>query len=178
MNESPGLGRRAFTLLELIVVVAIVGLLAGLLLPVLGRSRARARDAYCLNNLRQLGLAVAAYAQDYGSHLPVAERMPTTPADPAHPLPRIRDLLGSYVESKALVFQCPNDAGNYFGQEGSSYEWNYTFNGTLIDRPGFWVLSIPPETAPLMYDYDNVHLGADTNGTKNVIFADGHAAPL
>ena len=169
---------QAFTLVELLVVMVIISVLAGLLMPVLGRARAKGRDSYCLNNLRQLGIAVVAYTQDYASRLPVAEPRPTTPVDPLQPLPRIRDLLSSYAGGNGGVFKCPNDQPGYFEKEGSSYEWNYSFNGGVIDRLTSHFLALSPDIAPLMYDYDNFHIGKDGNGTKNVLFADGHVAPI
>lgn len=57
--------RRGFTLVELLVVVAIIALLIGLLAPGLSAARERGQAAACLNNLRQLGAAVAMYANDY-----------------------------------------------------------------------------------------------------------------
>ncbi len=63
--------RTGFTLIELLVVIAIIAILASILFPVFSRARAKARQAACASNLKQLGLAFQMYAQDYDEMLPV-----------------------------------------------------------------------------------------------------------
>jgi prepilin-type N-terminal cleavage/methylation domain-containing protein/prepilin-type processing-associated H-X9-DG protein len=194
--------RRAFNLIELLVVIAIIAILVALLLPAVARSKVKAHNAACVSNLRQLGIATRLYAEDNDERLPSAEILPTQPIDPTKPLPRICDLLASYVgrsggtnTTSATVFKCPVDKKGRFTAEGSSYEWNAELNGHRIDEtrtdsaflllepgnPGAGItnfaLVYPPETTLLLLDYDESHPRPPKPG-KNVVFMDGHVAAL
>jgi len=72
-TRTPGrASARAFTLIELLVVIAIIAILAAILFPVFAQARAKARQASCLSNVRQIGMAFMQYTSDYDECLPLS----------------------------------------------------------------------------------------------------------
>ena len=112
--------RRGFTLIELLVVIAIISILAAMLFPVFATARAKGRQVACLSNLRQLGMAMTLYYQDYNGLYP-AENWATN-ADPrVPPFDVTTGGLFSYLKNQE-VYTCSSDP--YAPRKLLSYEMN------------------------------------------------------
>lgn len=92
-----------FSLIELLVVIAIIAILAALLLPALNVAKEKARDISCRNNLKQLGLSVAMYTNDYGDYYPIGN----TSNDYGPGETRFGYFLYTYVSTPWNTFLCP-----------------------------------------------------------------------
>ncbi|HYF52620.1 MAG TPA: type II secretion system protein [Planctomycetota bacterium] len=161
-------GACGFTLIEILVVIAIIGVLAGILLPVLGNARASSRRTACKSNLSQIYKATQLYVSDNGLRYPsVALRPSMAPGKP-----RLCDALKRYTDNPDL-FKCPSDDQGLFQKEGSSYEFNHVLNGLPQDSVVEQFLG--PTRTPMFYDYENFHPdpGKGSYGGKNVVFCDG-----
>src|SRR6185503_7949764 len=121
--------RKAFTLVELLVVIGIIAVLIGVLLPALNKARAQSQSVACLSNMRQLGQALNMFAQEHKGYLPKAwfNARPavtkTTPGFDVQPQDYSSSdswgyrfpmfgwdyVLLKYVNNSKGVFQCPTD---------------------------------------------------------------------
>ena len=164
--------RKGFTLVEMLVVVGVLGLLMGLLFPVVNRAREQGRKTACMNNLRQIGVALHGYVSDSKGRLPLAARIGEGSDDPTS----ITNILA--LPEKQL-FHCPADGQpqpraeyngkSCFDRYGTSYEWNALMvNGKLIDDLTTSVTGVVI-VPPVMYDAEEFHGKLD----RNYLFPDG-----
>jgi prepilin-type N-terminal cleavage/methylation domain-containing protein len=153
---------RAFTLVELLVVIGIIALLISLLLPALNSARATANNLVCVSNLRQIARAIYFYAQDNRGHYPIASSNTAgiTGADyratwsnyfiapymgnkPGHGSTTVWQMEGGYYDSP--VYRCPSDdrgpidmtAINYWGN--SSYMMLDLNGAPTLEGSSIWV---------------------------------------
>ena len=121
--------RRGFTLIELLVVIAIIAILAAILFPVFARARENARRSSCQSNLKQIGLGLIQYAQDYDErNVPLFSGLQgTVSANGAIPWPQV---IQPYLKS-TQIFQCPSDTNNagFNGNGNSGWSSGMTASG-------------------------------------------------
>jgi len=183
--------RKAFTLIEILVVIAIIGILAAILFPVFARARETARKASCQSNLKQLGIGFQMYMQDYDSRLPIYGADTST-----YGFSQSWDLqILPYTKNMNLI-QCPSDTEsgrvtsptlgpNLYRSYGTTL---YNISENQVPRPSETVQLAECVCTPTGWDttwnnnfYVNF-LGRDVrrrhNETANFLFFDGHVKAL
>ena len=185
--------RRGFTLIELLVVIAIIAILAAILFPVFARAREKARQTSCLSNLKQLGLGMLMYVQDYDERFPSGPYSAGGAAgplwdgdtihngwawmvydDPTHGRPAVpshiylRDIINPYVKNNQL-WLCPS--------EGRGAECWSSYNLKM------WLYWTAPKLAQytnpagcVMWHEEEAHHGKDKDVNACCHAADGRVA--
>ena len=123
-------GQKAFTLIELLVVIAIIAILAAILFPVFARARENARRSSCQSNLKQIGLGLIQYSQDYDETVPRSSFNGYYGAS-GDPTYKWMDAIFPYVKSEQL-FVCPSDAS----LNGASLDANPPTPVSFKNHPG------------------------------------------
>jgi prepilin-type N-terminal cleavage/methylation domain-containing protein/prepilin-type processing-associated H-X9-DG protein len=160
---------RAFTLVELLVTVAIISALASVSLPVYEHVVQSSRAAGCISNLRQLGVALDLYANDHNKMLPVLQAGRTSVREN---IPVLDNTLNVYTGGASAVFGCPGDNAHLFQTTGTSYYWNVAMNGQSLANLHFLALSTEASHIPLLADKQAFHPYAQNK--VNILYADGH----
>jgi prepilin-type N-terminal cleavage/methylation domain-containing protein len=130
----------AFTLIELLVVIAIIAILAAILFPVFAQAREKARQTVCVSNMRQMGLAVQMYTQDYDERVPLAATATATSFLNWH------DLATPYVKN-IQIWICPSSRQpirDIFGKPVCHYGFNaYYLNENVVPADIFTLNNAP-----------------------------------
>jgi prepilin-type N-terminal cleavage/methylation domain-containing protein len=163
---------RAFTLIELLVVIAIITVLAAILFPVFAQAREQARQTVCSSNVRQIGLAVKMYVQDYDETFPIfyayntkaPDGSPAMAGDPKHK--GVELLVLPYAKNRD-IFKCPDDSGGpaladpdygcpgrdtYHACYGSSYRFDHGSFSTVAGESSQNNATSPYTTTDLVTD--------------------------
>ena len=171
-------GSRSFTLVELLVVLAIISVLAGLLLPVISKAKEAGRATACLSNLRQIGIALQLYVQDNNNRLPVMrDKSFDTNAPPTNALPGPDVTLSNYLGA-VKVLGCPSDRKRIYEQTASSYAWNSLLNGQDAEQLKVLNMDFDPHQIPVFFDKEAFHSARGQKKGVNYLYADGHIKNL
>jgi len=169
---------EGFTLIELLVVIAIIAILAAILFPVFARARENARRTSCLSNLKQIGLGLIQYTQDYDEKITSSWYCTTdssgnctmgdsggdTASDPTTQHYKWMDAIFPYVKSEQ-VFNCPSDSISpqyiyYQNASGANYNYgsygiNVTYWGSnLVHSPAGRSLAAIADVSRTVYATD------------------------
>ena len=171
--------KNGFTLIELLVVIAIIAILAAILFPVFAKAREKARQSSCASNLKQIGLGITQYAQDYDETLPpimpggvgsakVLQTDTSMPGNHYYTSPDgwgpdyyqgWMDVINPYVKSWK-IFGCPSAAN----PAECSYGYNGMLNGMFSGPAKLANIKKPAELVQIL-DYNTCY-GTYANGVE------------
>lgn len=170
MKRAPAIATphsRGLTMVEILVVVAILGILVGIGVPSYRMMKANARSTLCAGKLREIGIALNQYFGDHGMTYPTLVAARESREQDA---PSLDTVLLEYLGDE-FAFQCPADH-ELFEKTGSSYFWNSLVNGQKTSNLELLGMKGHPSGIPLVSDKENFH--EDVGDGVNVLYGDGH----
>ncbi len=184
--------KRAFSLIEVLVVVSIIVLLVSITMPSFREARRVSRKTVCKKNLASIGLGIHAYLLTNRDTFPWVCRLPSyEPTEASNqgrdPYVSLPTAIKAETRGKSEVFLCPADKNTklqpypterYYDNEGLSYEWESRLNGrrlsfkevTYLDD----LLVLKPSSYPMLADFEPFHGGSEMRGSWNVLYVDLH----
>jgi len=197
-ESEEAMKRRAFTLIELLIVIAIIAILAAILFPAFTNARRRAQRTVCVSNLRQMGMVVQAYLQDWDERYPWARLCD-------HVRRGLRPDLVQTIEPYGVakpMWRCPSDVGEIFLDDDNTFHQrtqpffkiekavsSYSYpgiglgwqSGQLAGRPARQVkrpsaTTLVWETRPWHGDYKTTDDYDTSPALFNVLYCDGHVS--
>jgi len=166
--------RAGFTILEIVVVVAIITVITALAIPLWQRTQHNSKSAACMNNLRQIGVGVTKYLTDHDQTFPT---LVMARENKEQQVPTIDTELLPYV-GDARVFACPGDTKRLAETTGTSYLWNYKLNGQRLSSVvvSFVKSDSIDQQSRIMVVGDKEGWHPYLKNKLNVLYADGHAS--
>ncbi len=161
---------RAFTLVELLIVIVLVAMLSAIAVPASERVIHSARASHCLGNLRNIGASLQLYLSDHSNVLP---ELAMGREDKNEDKPVIDTVLKGYTDNSA-VFHCKADNKGFYEKTGTSYLWNSLINGQNVAALNFMGFIKDGSRIPLISDKESFHKFRDVQ--VNILYVDGHAA--
>jgi prepilin-type N-terminal cleavage/methylation domain-containing protein/prepilin-type processing-associated H-X9-DG protein len=168
----------AFTLIELLIVMAIIALMGVLINPALQSAILRARSLKCAGNLRSIGVAASLAATDNNNTYPEIQQAGGPVYPPGSGATNLIGALEPYGITTNTI-QCPIDMASSpssFATYGSSYEWDPVFDDEPVNQTVVYItptVAVPINSSRVRLAMD---FGAIHHGRPNVLYADGHVA--
>ncbi|MCM8542547.1 MAG: prepilin-type N-terminal cleavage/methylation domain-containing protein [Lentisphaeraceae bacterium] len=185
--------RKKFTLIELLVVIAIIGILSSILIPSLQKARDVTKQAVCVSNLKQQGMAVEMYVTSNNGILPPHLTVPPPYRPPYRP-DRLAVYLNGTLENSREVFECPSEINHHPLGDYADNSF-HIFPNTMVNAAGKFLTSFKRPTelishvdsgnasinrgswwvpCPVTHSTNAIQVSGRHNGKTSVLFLDSH----